>query len=81
MSRFEYVRQSVENGEVILKKTVSPHVKNYDHNFPGVFEIANQLLTLHALFSAMKERQGVLYLKRELRWLPTVLTVCTPEGG
>ena len=34
-----------------LRKTVSPHRKNYD-NFSCVFEIANQLLTRHSLYLA-----------------------------
>ena len=34
-----------------------------------MFEIVHHLLTVHALFSAMKERQRVLYLKLELSWL------------
>ena len=35
-------------GFLPLRKTVSPHVKNYD-NFARVFEIANQLLARHSL--------------------------------
>ena len=33
-----------------MRKTVSPHVKNYD-NFPPVFGVANQLLRGHLLYS------------------------------
>ena len=34
-----------------LRKTISPHVKNYD-NFSRVFEIANQLPRRHSLYLA-----------------------------
>ena len=34
-----------------MRKTVSPHVKNYD-NFSRVFEKANQLLARHPIYLA-----------------------------
>ena len=51
-----------------LRKTISPHVKNYD-NFSPVFEIAADMSL--ALFSTMNKWQHVLFLKPELsRLLP-----------
>ena len=58
-----------------LKKTVSPHMKNYNTFSQIVFEIADQLqlALVTALFSAMNEWQHILLLKRELSQLFFVL--------
>ena len=45
---FYYMNWNALEGFPPLKKTVSPHVRNYD-NFSPVFEITNQMLTHHSL--------------------------------
>ena len=56
-----------------LRKTVSPHVKNYD-TFSRVFDSQSVAGTSLALFRAINECRRVLFLKRELS---RHLLVCT----
>ena len=62
-----------------LRKTVSPHVKNYD-TFSRVFDSQSVAGTSLALFSAMNECQRVLFLKRELSRL-FVRRLCNKQSN
>ena len=44
-----YKNRSALKGLPLMRKTTSPHMKNYN-NFPRVSEVANQLLTCHLLY-------------------------------
>jgi len=57
------------------RKTVSPHMKNYD-NFTCVWDRQPSADMSSAVLSAMNEWQSILFLKCELSQLLLVLVRC-----